>query len=285
MPPASSTFKDPTLSSDYTFLSYEIDDRVAIITFQRSQYLNALNRQLRAEIVEAVAAADADPDVRVLVITGAGGKSFSTGYDLKEAAQSERKTLPEWHAYLSKNHHFTESVWKCSKPVIAMIDGFCLAGALEFAQMCDLRYCSDDSKFGVVETRFATGIATMIMPWVVGARCREMIFTGDTVDAAEAERIGLVNRVYPKAQLREEVIRIAKRMSQVALACLQWNKRSLNGVAQAQGIDAAMMQGVLACTNMNATETPEFVQFDALRRSEGLKNALAWREAQFKQYE
>lgn len=273
------------MPADYTCLSYEVDERVALITLQRPQYLNALNRVLRAEIVEAVVAADADREVRVLVITGAGGKSFSTGYDLKEAAQSERKTLPEWYAYLERNHHFTESVWKCSKPVIAMIDGFCLAGGLEFAQMCDLRYCSDDAKFGVVETRFATGIATMIMPWIVGARCREMIFTGDTVDAREAERIGLVNRVYPKEQLREEVLKIAKRMSMVALHCLQWNKRSLNGVAQAQGFDAAMSQGILACTNMNATESPEFVQFDELRRSKGLKEALAWREAQFKRYD
>lgn len=266
-------------------LTLEVQDRVALITFRRGRNLNAFSRQLRAEIIAAVAEADADPLVRVLVMTGEGGRSFSTGYDLKEAAQAEKKTLPEWSSYLRANHHFTECVWTCSKPVIAMIDGFCLAGALEFAQMCDIRYASDDSKFGVVETRFATGIATMIMPWVVGARCREMIYTGDTVGADEALRIGLVNRVYPKADLQREVMKIAKRMGQVSLECLQWNKRSMNGVARAQGMDAAMEQGIHACTMMNATETEEFRQFDALRRSEGLKAALAWREAQFGRYE
>ena len=85
--------------------------------------------------------------------------------------------------------------------MIAMIDGYCLAGALELAQMCDIRYCSDASKFGVVETRFSDGIATYIMPWILGNRCRELIYTGDTFDGERAFRLGLVDRVFPKTDL------------------------------------------------------------------------------------
>jgi len=266
-------------------ISCKIEDRVALVTFERGSNLNAFNRQLRSEIIEMVNVLDEDPEVRVLVLTGEGGKSFSTGYDLKEAAQAEKKSVEEWGNYVRANHHFTECVWNCSKPVIAMIDGYCLAGALEFAQMCDLRYCSEDSQFGVVETRFSTGITTMIMPWIVGARCREMIYTGDLVDVEEALRLGLVNRVYPKAELHDEVMKIAKRMAQVSMQCLKWNKRSLNGVAMAQGMNAAMEQGMHACTLMNASVSPEFQKFDEIRRSEGLKAALAWREEQFRQYE
>lgn len=266
-------------------LSCKIQDRVALVTFERSDNLNAFNRQLRLEIIGVIKELDENPAVRVVVVTGEGGKSFSTGYDLKEAAQAEKKTVEGWSKYVRENHNFTESVWNCSKPVIAMIDGFCLAGALEFAQMCDLRYCSDDSQFGVVETRFSTGVTTMIMPWIVGARCREMIYTGDIVDSDEALRIGLVNRVFPKASLHDEVMKIANRMAQVSMQCLTWNKRSINGVAMAQGMNAAMEQGMHACTLMNASESPEYQQFDKIRRRDGIKTALKWRAEQFEEFE
>ena len=124
-------------------------------------------------------------------------------------------------------YQFTRCVMDCSKPTIAVIDGYCLAGAMELAQMCDIRYCSDDARFGAIEARFSHGLATMIMPWIVGDHCRELIYTGDMFDAQEALRIGLVTRVYPKADLARETLKIAKRMSRVALSCLQWNKRAL----------------------------------------------------------
>ena len=152
---------------------------------------------------------------------------------------------------------FTFAPWNCSKPVIAMIDGFCLAGALEFAQMCDIRYCSQTSKFGVVETRFSNGIATYIMPWILGNRCRELIYTGDTFDAERAFRLGLVDRVFPKASLEAETMKIAKRMSRVALAALQWNKRAINNTFDTMGLRAALQYGVEACSLLDATGTPE----------------------------
>ncbi|WP_139482311.1 enoyl-CoA hydratase/isomerase family protein [Bradyrhizobium ivorense] len=86
--------------------------------------------------------------------------------------------------------------------------------------MCDIRYCSDDSRFGITATRFAAGALTLAMPWVIRQRCRELLYTGDMFDAQEAYRLGLVSRVFPKGQLEEEVIRIAKRMSRVA--CRHW---------------------------------------------------------------
>jgi enoyl-CoA hydratase/carnithine racemase len=166
-----------------------------------------------------------------------------------------------------------------------MVNGWCLGGALEFAQMCDIRYCSDDSKFAVIETRFSFGIVTLIMPWVMGARCRELIYTGDTIGAEEALRLGLVNRVFPKAELRRETLKIAKRMSQVAEACLQWNKRAINHTYETMGFDAAMRYGVEACSILDAIETPEARQFEALRRAEGLGSALRWRDGLFAKYE
>lgn len=269
----------------YQAITYAIDDRVAIITFNRPEKLNAFTKIMKDEVRAAVKAADDDPNVRVVILTGAGGKSFSVGYDLKEAAETPRGDLSQWHGRMLDDYGFTRSVWDCSKPVVAVIDGHCLAGALEFAQMCDIRYCSDTSTFGVVETRFSAGVVTLAMPWIIGPRCRELIYTGDTIGAAEAERLGLVNRVFPKADLGRETLKIAKRMSMVAMACLKWNKRAVTHTYETMGFNAAMQYGVEACTIMDSTQTPEYIEFSNLRRTQGLGAALKWRDDQFRRYE
>ena len=143
---------------------YDRDERFVRITLNRPERLNALSHQLIEEFVDAVHRADAGPDVRVLIVTGAGARAFSAGYDIKEAAQEKRRGVEERRRVLHNDLRFTFAVWECSKPVIAMIRGYCLAGALELAQMCDLRVASSDSKFGVVETRYSAAIATLIMP-------------------------------------------------------------------------------------------------------------------------
>lgn len=258
----------------YETLLYHVDDRVAVITMNRPERMNSFSLKLRQEIVHAFKAADADPEARVVVIKGAGGKAFSAGYDIKETAVAKDRTLDDWRAILGEEYEFCKSPWDCSKPVIAQIDGFCLAGGLEFAQMCDVRYCSPESKFGVVETRFSNGILMLAMPWVIGQLSREKIFTGDTFDAAEAMRIGLVNRVIPKADLEAETMKVAKRMSRVAMACLQWNKRAINQTYETMGMSAAMRYGFEACVMMDATETPEYKVFNKLRVEKGLNDAL-----------
>jgi len=270
----------------YQDIAYAVDDRVAVITLNRPDRMNAFGRQLRDEFPDAVARADRDPEVRVIIVTGAGGRAFSTGYDQKESAQSEKKkSVEEWRERMDSAYQFTRCVMDCSKPTIAVIDGYCLAGAMELAQMCDIRYCSDDARFGAIEARFSHGLATMIMPWIVGNHCRELIYTGDMFDAQEALRIGLVTRVYPKALLAPETLKIAKRMSRVALSCLQWNKRALRETFEIMGQRAALRYGVEAAAIMDAQSSPEYDRFDEIRRTEGLSKANQWRDAQFKQFE
>src|SRR5262249_19242026 len=155
--------------------------------------------------------ADRDPEVRVIMVTGAGGRAFSAGFDVNDedvevkSGGEKQRTVDDWKKMLDRSFQFHYSVFKCSKPVIAMIDGYCLGGALDFVTMCDLRYCSDDARFGAVEVRYALGVQMMSLPWVIGQRCRELMYTGDMFDAQEAFRLGLVNRVFPKGQLEEEV--------------------------------------------------------------------------------
>ena len=271
---------------NYETITYAVDDRVAVITFNRPERMNAFGKQLREEFPHAVAAADKDPEVRVIVVTGAGGRAFSTGYDQKESAQSEqKKSVEEWRQRMNSAYEFTRCVLDCSKPTIASIDGYCLAGAMELAQMCDIRYCSEDARFGAIEARFSHGLATFIMPWIVGNHCRELIYTGDMFDAQEALRIGLVTRVFPKADLARETVKVAKRMSRVALSCLQWNKRALRETFEIMGQRQALRYGVEAAAIMDAQSSPEYDRFDEIRRSEGLAKANQWRDAQFKPFE
>jgi enoyl-CoA hydratase/carnithine racemase len=270
---------------EYETLIYETDERIAIITLNRPNKLNAISLKMQKEFSEAVGTADQDPGIRVLVVTGAGDRAFSAGYDLEDPDEPPMEEISNLRTRLAGDCEFTYTVWNCSKPVIAMIDGYCLAGGLEFALMCDIRYCSEVSKFGVVETRFYNGIATLAMPWIIGARCRELIYTGDMIGAEEAFRLGIVNRVFPRSELRQGTMKIAKRMSQVALACLQWNKRALNNTLDVMGFPAAMRYGVEACTLMDAWGGPEVDEFNRLLREKGLREALKWRDEQFSAYE
>jgi enoyl-CoA hydratase/carnithine racemase len=271
---------------DYEAITYETDDRIGVITFNRPRKMNAFSFQLVREFTDAISKADADDNVRAIVVKGAGGKAFSSGFDLTETAVITRpQTATEWRNRIEHDCKFMFTVWNCSKPVIAMIEGYCLGGAVELIQMCDVRYCSDDSQFAVVETRFSSGSPTLVMPWIIGARSRELIFTGDKIGAAEALRLGLVNRVFPKADLRSETMKSAKRMSQVALDCLRWNKRAINYAFQSMGLHNGVQYGVEACSILDATMTPEYQQFNELRKTKGLAAAMAWRDEQFAQFE
>ncbi|MFK4654153.1 enoyl-CoA hydratase/carnithine racemase [Bradyrhizobium japonicum] len=269
---------------DFQFLKYEADERVATITFNDPRRYNAINSVMKKEFRTAIAKAGNDEDIRVIILTGAGGKAFSTGHDLGAADASQRSVM-DWRNRIADHSDFAYSVWACPKPVIAQIEGYCLGGALEFAQMCDIRYCSDDSKFGVVQSRFSVGVGTLAMPWIIGARCRELIYTGDTIGANEAKEMGLVNRVFPKDRLQVETTKIAKRMSLIATECLQWNKRAINQTYDIMGFHAATTYGIEACAMLQAIDPPEYKEFQRIRQEKGMKEALNWRDAPFKQFE
>jgi enoyl-CoA hydratase/carnithine racemase len=275
--------------SDFETILYEVDDRIAVITFNRPDRMNAMSIKLCEEVSAAIAQADADDNIKVVIVTGAGGRAFSAGYDIKDDPDDKMELgnagVVEGRWRLNHDLQYTYSPWRCSKPVIAMIDGYCLAGALEFAQMCDIRYASEDSQFAVIETRFANGVATLAMPWILGARCREIIYTGDKISADEALRIGLINRVFPKDELRDQTIRIAKRMALIALPTLQWNKRAINHTFETMGFSAALQYGLEACVMMDATPSPESVRFGEISRAEGLTAAIRWRDGQFAELE
>lgn len=269
----------------YEAIEVAVDDRVASLVLNRPERMNAFSDRLLDEFEHAIAALDADEEARVIVVSGAGGKAFSSGYDLKQRAPAGTATLAELNARYARQQRFNLSVWHCGKPVIAMIDGYCLAGALELALCCDIRYCSDESRIGALEARFGGGMGTLMLPWVMGNRCRELVYSGDVWPADEALRNGLVDRVFPKADLAFETMRIAKRMSRVAATCQTWNKRAINQAFEVMGLESALRYGREAASVMRAIGSPERERFDELRRTEGLAAALAWRKDLFAPFE
>lgn len=275
----------------YSTIVYETDDRLAWITLNRPSKRNAISTKLCNEFRDALSIAERDAEVRVIVIKGAGGRAFSSGWDMAEDKSEfgppERAewTFDDLDRLFDHACKFLHSVFHCSKPVIAMIDGYCLAGALDLAMWCDMRYCSDESRFGAIEVRFAAGDTELpIMSHLIGQRCRELVYTGDVIDAQEAHRLGLVNRVFPKARLEEEVTHIAKRISRVALPTLVWSKRALNNTLHAAGLESALRYSYTTDMIINKSDS-EFRRFRELLRSEGVKVANQWITSVFAPFE
>jgi enoyl-CoA hydratase/carnithine racemase len=272
------------LNASLDSVSYEVDDRLALITLDRPEKMNSLSVHLQDEFQLAIKAADANPQVRVVVIRGAGSKAFTAGYDIT-GEKRENYGATERRAARDAEFAFATSVWRCSKPTIAMVNGYCLGGGVELALLCDMRYASDDATFGVVETRFSGPIVAMIMPWVIGQSARELIFTGDQFGADRAHELGLVDRVFPKDSLERETLKIARRISQNAQENLRINKRAINAQFESMGFETAMRYAADLSLILDLTETPEARAFAEVRAERGLNEAIRWRRDQYAPFE
>jgi len=248
------------------------------LTLNRPAKLNALTAELRDELSGAVAEAADDDHVRVIAIAGAG-RAFCAGYDLSEAAPP---TAWAWRDVLARDVEATLAIWSCPKPVIAQVHGFALAGGLELAMACDLIVAADDAQLGEPEIRFGSAPVTLLMPFLIGQKkTRELLMTGDLIGAAEAERIGLVNRVVPGDRLAAEVDALADRLARVPTDVMAPTKLMLNRAMDAAGFAAAVEMGLDLQSFVNMSETAR--EFDAIVRAEGLKAALAWRDRRYDQ--
>ena len=260
---------------------YERRGPSAWITLNRPDKLNAISHELRGALSAAIARAAADDEVRVVVVTGAG-RAFSAGYDLSEEAAGGFDSADAWRAELEADVDVTMELWRLEKPTIAAVRGWCLAGGLEVAMACDILVATEDARFGEPEIRYGSGPVTLLMPFVLGARAtRELLFTGDTVDAQEARRLGLANRVVADAELDAEVSRFVARIAPTPLPVLRLTKLALNRAALAMGLAEAVEGNLDLSAILNAADTPEQNRFDELVRSEGLRAALKWRDERY----
>jgi enoyl-CoA hydratase len=246
------------------------------IVLNRPDKLNAISHELREALVAAVAEAAADAAVRVIVIAGEG-RAFCAGYDLAEEAPS---TALGWRGVLAEDVEATLAIWRCPKPVIAQVHGYCLAGGLELAMACDLIVAADDAQLGEPEIRFGSAPVTLLLPFLLGQKkTRELLFTGDLVSAEEALRIGMVNRVVPRDELAAAVDELADRLARVDPDVMAPTKQMLNRSMEAAGFLEAVAAGLDLQAFINMSESSR--EFDAIVRRDGLKAALAWRDRRY----
>ena len=258
------------------------------LTLNRPDALNALSSKLVERLSEALARAAEDDGARVLVIRGAG-RAFCAGYDLKEEAEREAREGPldldGWRSELRHDVERMLELFDHPKPVIAQVHGYCLAGGCDLMMMCDLAVASEDALFGEPEIRFGSGVVTMVMPWLVGARAaKELLLTGeDRIRAPEALRMGLVNRVVPGDRLEEETLALARKIAVLDPVGISLTKRAVNEAWEAAGFRRALLANVELDARIEAAEVPERREFNRIRAERGLKAAVEWRDARFRQ--
>jgi enoyl-CoA hydratase/carnithine racemase len=266
----------------FATIQLEVIEGVARITLNRPERANALNQAMLTELGQALDAAEGNAAVRAIVVRGAGA-AFSSGFDLKEQMERRPTGVEQWRPILRKDFDTVMRFWHCPKPTIAAVRGPCLAGACELALACDLTIAAEDAFFGEPELKFGAGIVVMILPWIVGPKiAKEIILTGeDRVSAARALAIGMINRVVPAAELDEAALRLARHIAAIDPQLVKETKRAINRAMEAQGMLEALEAALEIDLGIEGAGSPDKAQFMDIARRDGLKAALAWRDARF----
>ena len=260
---------------------YDTRGPAAWITLNRPEKLNAISRAMVDDLHEVLALALADDAVKIVVLTGAG-KAFSAGYDIAEEVADGISGADEWRDALARDVGIAMELWAFPKPTIAAVRGWCLGGACELAMACDLIVTADDARFGEPEIRYGSGPVALLMPFLLGEKkTNELLFTGDTVDAAEAHRIGLVNRVVPGDELEQAVAELVRKIAPTPLTTLRLTKLALTRAYEAMGLRAAVSANLDLSAILNSVDSPEQEEFDRIVAEQGLKAALAWRDTRY----
>ena len=258
---------------------YEKDGRIGRITLNRPDVMNAIDNDLPGELAAAVARADADPGVHVMVLSG-NGKAFCAGYDLNDPDQFVQD-MP-WdpmqdYAFMWANTEHFMSLWRAMKPVICKVHGFAVAGGSDIALCADITIMGETAKIGYMPTRVWGTPTTAMWVYRLGAeKAKRMLFTGDKIDGREAEAIGLVLKAVPDDQLDEEVEQFADRMARVPINQLAMQKLLVNQAIEASGIMntqrfATIFDGI-------SRHSPEGLNFKARVEEVGWKQAVSERD-------
>ena len=247
------------------FLLVEKKDGIAVVTVNRPEKLNALNRAVVGELDACFAELGADAGVRGVILTGAGEKAFVAGADIAELATL---SALEGQAYAAWGQRVFERIENLGKPVLAAVNGFALGGGCELALACHLRLASENARLGTPEVKLGVmcGFAgTQRLPRLVGkGRALEMLLSGDPVDAAEAHRIGLVNRVFPKDRLLAEAEALLRKIIGNGPVALRATLEAVQNGLQMPFGEACHLEatqfGVLCSTDDKAEGTRAFLE-------------------------
>lgn len=267
---------------------YAVEGPVARLTLNRPDKLNAVNKAMLADLNAALDRAEADEQVRVILVDGAG-RAFSAGFDLDMGVSDEllnatpEQTRDIMRRELRHDFDLIMRFWDSPKVTIAAVHGFCLGSALEIALACDLTVSSEDCRFGAPEVQFGSGIVAMLWPWVCGPkRAKELLLTGtDRITARQAEAWGLVNRVVAAEELHVAARELALSVAQNDQLAVRLTKRAINHSYDAAGMRQALREALELDVEIESTETPESRAFNDMMEQQGVRAAIAWRRSQF----
>jgi len=241
----------------YENILYDKDGRIARITLNRPDALNALSEALQEELVSAIKDAGDDDNIRVVILKAAG-RAFSAGGDIQRRPGEERqRTIMQGRRSVEKWKERLFAIWDCPKPVIAQVHGYCLAMGSVLALTCDLTICTEDALFGGTSIPLGAGNVGPIWLWHIGPKKTKEIFfqLGHRINGKEAERIGLVNRAVPAERLENEVNELADSIARTPLEFLTLQKLMVNRSSEAMGLRAIILMGVELDAVAMATET------------------------------
>jgi enoyl-CoA hydratase len=264
---------------------YERDGRIARITLNRPEVLNAIDDDVPGELATAVARADADDKVHVIVLAGAG-RAFCAGYDLlhyaqKDGANRYTQEMP-WdpmqdYSAMMKNTEQFMSLFRCKRPVICKVQGFAVAGGSDIALCSDLVVMAEDARIGYMPTRVWGCPTTAMWVYRLGAeKAKRMLFTGDKIDGREAERLGLVLKAVPADQLDDEVESLARRMASVPQNQLMMQKLMVNQALTNMGLHTTQM--IATVFDGITRHSPEGLNFKRRAEEKGWKHAVDERD-------
>ena len=275
----------------YENLLYGVEERVCTITLNRPQKMNALSWALRQEFKDALKTAERDTEVGCIVVKGAG-RAFSAGYDMTPSKSP--RNVPA-NTYVSEDvDQITGQyardllntwwqIWDLTKPVIAQVHGWCLAGASELASMCDLMFVAEDAQFGYPPVRVMAGPDLMYFPWKMPmSQAKYLMLTGRPVSGREAADMGWATKAFPSDQLGAETTREARAIASISADRLAASKMMVNRAYEIMGYRTALEVGVdwQALSSYGASRG----LFRDKVRAEGLKAALKWRDGPFGDY-
>ena len=261
--------------------------RIARLLLNRPERLNAINGDTPQDLRHAVEWANAEPEIHVIVVEGAG-KGFCGGYDLNffgeneidHPCQQERQPWDpmEDYAYMKSNTEDFMSLWKSPKPTIAKVHGYAAAGGSDIALCCDLLIMAEDARIGYMPTRVWGCPTTAMWTYRLGPmRAKQLMFTGDTIDGLTAAQWGLATQAVPAAELEAATMRLANRISGVPRSHLAMHKMVVNQVQLAMGLEQSQQMATVfdGITRHN----PEGMWFRRYAQAEGFKAAVQWRDS------
>ncbi len=268
---------------EFENLLYKVNDRIARITLNRPEKRNSLSVDLRREIISALRAAEADDDVTVILIDGAG-PAFCAGYDLTATSGSVDNRPTGWlasHHYDSWSDQLARSIvrdwmqiWDLMKPVVAKVHGYCLAGGSEVMSMCDIVFVADDAVLGYPPMRIMATADLPYFPWKMSmARAKYLQLTGHTITGKQAAEWGWVVKSFPAEDLEEQVMREVRPIAQMSPSLLAANKITLNFAYEAMGMRLAF-QEAWKMHLISGSVRADAGEFKRIAEEQGLRAAL-----------